>query len=291
MNKSNLEFKKHARKRQKQQLLIGIALFFLFIYVAMKFSPAPNSQVSDGIIFTIIMFSLFIMSLLFAGTSLFNLLNHNYSYIRISDVIIVCINVLKFVIAFGFVGLCAGLLTIVRGKTMIMLMTFLIVIVGNALFLFILNDSFFRKIYFKIVKKFNLDDSDFDKSSDEKAAVAYDIYKKKNIYGKTKLNNGHVSYSSNSFDSFRHGFSSDITFFGFPLNKELLSFSKKYKRLKKEIGCSKLKRKIEYEIDENNNFRYKQVYYCSENEFSNLEKEQVKKACSFCPKYKLKKIS
>ncbi len=150
---------------------------------------------------------------------------------------------------------------------------------------FVFDDTFFRKIYFKIVKKFNLDDSDYDKTLEGKVTVVYSIHENRYIYCKVK-DKGNIVSSSNSLDEFRHGYSSDFTILGLPLNKELKELLKEYKVLKKEVGCKKLKRTVSYMIDDNNNFKYFNKYSCKCGKYKNLSLEKAKRKCELCEKRK-----
>jgi len=289
-NKLNdLDLKEQAKWKQIKQLIIGGLFFNLFLFFAMTFASRVVGQLLYEVIFVIIVFNLFALTLIYMGSSLFNLSVNNCSYIRFSDLIIIYIQIFKFVIGFGF--LCIGflLLTKLHGTFLIGLGIILIVIGEIALFFFVLNDSFFRKIYFKLVNFLNLDDSDYDKNLAKKAMIVYSHCEKRYVYCKLDSNNEIISYSTNRLDAFRHGFSSNFTFVGLPIDVELLNISKEYNLLKKEIDCSKLNKKIEPIIDKNNNFRYRNVYYCRDKLFSNLGVDEVRKTCQCCSRYNTKK--
>lgn len=277
------KFKEYAKTKQKKQLYIGIGAIVLFLFLATFFTPRSNESLSlYTVLFATIELIIFAISLLYGATAIMSLRDtENYSYLRVSDLIICCIQIFRVAIVFGFIGLGIWLLTKVRGTREILFGLILIVLLANALLFFVSEDTFFRKIYFKIVKIFNLDDSDYDKNLNGEVTVAYYPYEKRYIYCKSNSNGEITNYSANSFDSFRHGFSSEFIFLVL-LNKEISNLSKEYKNLKKEISCSKLKKTLSYKLDENNNFKYINVYSCEYHNFNNLLSEDTKCNCKNC---------
>lgn len=284
------EFKIKAKKKQKEQLLLGLFLFIFCIFILIKFTPSADTPFSFNIfLFIFIIMNIFLYALVFIGCSIMSLTSKdNYSYLRISDLIIISLQELKAIIMIFFIGINLWLLTKIHGTFFIVLGIIYIVVGGNFLLLFVFDDTFFRKIYFKIVKIFNLDDTDYNKTLADKVTVTYNQHEKRYIYCKVSDQGKIISYSSNSLDSFRHDFSSDITILGLPLNKELLSLSKEYKKLKKDLNCKNLKRNITYKIDENNNFKYLNNYYCKCDKFKDLSLEKTIKTCELCSKRKNK---
>ena len=282
------DLKIKSKKKQKEQLFIGITFFVLCIFILIKFIQSADTSFSFNIfLFMFMIMNLFLLAFVFTGLSIMTLINKDdYSYLRISDLIIIILQELKFIIMAAFIGINIYLLTKIHGTYLIVLGIIYIVVAGNLLLLFVFDDTFFRKIYFKIVKTFNLDDTDYNKSLASKVTVTYNLYEKRYIYCKVSDKNGITSYHSNSFDSFRHGFSSDIIALGLPLNKGLLVLLKEYKKLKKDINCKKLTRNITYNIDENNNFKYLNNYCCKYGKFNDLPLEKAIKKCELCERRK-----
>lgn len=283
------DLKIKSKKKQKEQLLFGIFIFILCIFILIKLTPSATAFSFNIFLFIFIIMNLFLLAFIFAGCSIMTLTSKdNYSYLRISDLIIIYLQELKAIIMFAFIGINVWLLTKIHGTFFIVLGIIYIVVGGNLLLLFVFDDTFFRKIYFKIVKTFNLDDTDYNKSLSDKVTITYSQHEKRYIYCKVSNKGEITSYTSNSLDSFRHGFSSDIMIIGLPINKELLNLFKEYKKLKKDINCKNLKRNIVYEIDENNNFKYLNNYYCKCNKFKDLTLEKTIKSCELCNKRKNK---
>lgn len=280
------EYKMKVRKIQRKQMCFGLFCFALMLFIAFYFSMKLESNNLIGGLFLFIAISIpFLLFCLYFCVTLMSYTSRNdYSYFRVSDILIIFLRLFQFVIGCAYI--CVGLYLMSYFKVATILNIFLFIIFGNLLYLFVLSDDSMRKIHSFIVDLFHLDNSSYDKNMRDNVKIVYYPREKRFVYCVVNDDGLSNAYFSNSFDAFRFDFSSQITLLGMPINTELINLYREGRRTTKKYKCKKLKFMILPTIDENNNFNYVNKYYCKNDNSKYYSFEEIEEICKKCPNNK-----